>query len=52
MSRKVKSSKQIAFLSEQCAVSKLTTTVRTSKCSLSACTQVHSRCATRLLPCR
>jgi len=49
MNRTVKSFKQKVFLSEQCAVSKLTT--KCSKCSLSALTQAHNRFATRLLPC-
>ena len=49
--RKVKSLNKL-FLLEQCAVSTVTTSVRTSKCSLSALTQAHNSFPTRLLPCR
>jgi len=41
MNRKVKTFKQTAFLSEQCALSKVTTT---AQCSLSALTQAWSFC--------
>jgi len=49
MNRKVKSFKETVFLSQQCAVSKVTTS---SKCYLSALTQAHNRFATRLVPCQ
>jgi len=50
MKRKVKSLKQTVFLSEQCAVSKVSTNVISA--IFSPLTQAHNRFATHLLPCR
>jgi len=49
MNRKGKSLKQSLFLSEQCALSNVITSVRSA---VFRHWQTHSRFATRLLPCR